>query len=81
MNYLTYTIQIRPDSYGYVTCIPALPGCKAFACTFEQCLVAARQLIDQRLAQLVSHGLPIPIESEHPRDLAITVSSPLPVIC
>src|SRR4051794_39049568 len=73
MNYLTYTIQIQPRSCGYIARVPALPGCTAFASTFEQCLVVAHELIDQRLSQLVLHGQPIPIEAEHPRDLAITV--------
>ncbi len=80
MNYLTYTIQIQPGPGGYTTRIPALPGCVGFANSYEQCVLIAHELIDQRLSRLVLHGQPIPIEAEHPRALAITVPAPLPVI-
>ncbi|HEX3357881.1 MAG TPA: type II toxin-antitoxin system HicB family antitoxin [Tepidisphaeraceae bacterium] len=81
MKYLTYTIQIQPSAEGYITRVPALPGCVAIACTYEQCVLIAYELIDRCLSRLVLRGQPIPIEPEHPRALAITVPDPLPVIC
>ncbi len=80
MGHLTYTIQIEFVHGDYITRIPAIPGCIAFANSYEQSVLTVHALLIQCLERLALHGQPIPVEPESSRAMVITVPAPLPVI-
>jgi antitoxin HicB len=72
-----YTIVLDPDleEGGYAVTVPALPGCVTQGDTVEQCIERAQEAISGYLESLVARGLPIPLETESPRLIQVSVAA------
>ena len=72
-----YTIVLDPDpdEGGYAVYVPALPGCVTQGETEDECVVRAREAIEAYIESLEARGLPVPVETEPPRLLAVSVAA------
>lgn len=72
-----YTLVLDPDveDGGYTVTVPALPGCITQGETVEQCVERAREAITGYLESLVARGLPLPVETEPPRLVEVSVAA------
>ncbi|HXA28596.1 MAG TPA: type II toxin-antitoxin system HicB family antitoxin [Candidatus Angelobacter sp.] len=73
----TYSIVLDPDpeESGYTVTVPALPGCTAEGDSVEDCIVNAREAIEEHIEALVKQGREVPEELEAPRILQVTVDA------
>lgn len=62
MKYYSFEIVIEKEEEdeGYFAYSPTLPGCFSNGKTIEQAKVNIREAIEQHLASLIEHALPIP---------------------
>lgn len=72
-----YTIVLEPDPEegGYSVTVPALPGCVTQGDTVDQCVERAREAIEGYIESLVARGLPVPVETEPPRLVEVSVAA------
>ncbi len=72
-----YTIVLDPDldEGGYTVHVPALPGCVTQGEIESECVDRAREAIEAYIESLQARGLPVPIETEPPRLLAVSVAA------
>lgn len=73
----SYTIVLLPDPEegGYAVIVPALPSCVTQGETFEEAIEMAKDAIAGWLATAEDFGEPIPVESEQPRTIVVTVAA------
>ena len=62
---MTYTVIIRKgNESGYVSTVPALPGCVSQGTTRRQALRNAKEAIEAYIEALLEDGLPVPIQTD-----------------
>lgn len=73
----SYTIVLlpEPEEGGYSVIVPALPGCVTQGETVEEAIEMAKDAITGWLATAEDFGEPIPIETEQPRTVVVTVAA------
>lgn len=61
MRYYTFEIVIEkePEDEGYLAYSPTLPGCFGNGLTIEEAKRSIREAIQQHVATLQDHGMPI----------------------
>jgi predicted RNase H-like HicB family nuclease len=73
----TYSIVLERDSESgmFTVTVPTLPGCITQGRTRDECLTRAQEAIAAHIGGLKADGLPVPIESELPEMLRVTVAA------
>ena len=73
----TYSIVLDRDSEEgvFTVTVPALPGCVTQGQTRDECIERAHEAIAVHIAGLEADGIPVPLETEHPELLQVTVAA------
>jgi len=62
---MKYTVLIRAgNESGFVSTVPALPGCVSQGRTRRQALRNAKEAIEVYIEALLEDGLPVPVETD-----------------
>lgn len=77
MNTYHYTIILHPDTEegGYTVTVPTLPGCVTQGETLEDAIAMAKDAIRLYIDTLITDGVPVPEEHEHPQAIVIDVAA------
>jgi predicted RNase H-like HicB family nuclease len=73
----TYSIVLDHDADAgmFTVTVPSLPGCVTQGATREECIERVQEAIAVHVAGLQADGLPVPVETEHPEMIQVTVAA------
>lgn len=70
-----YTVIVTPEDGVYIVDVPALPGCHSVGDTLVEAISNAQEAIELYLSVLRERGESLPVETDHPQAIVVSVAA------